>query len=129
MRYSNTKGSNGSEQGVSFFSPGSTPRMPFFKTHTVHPRLTFHFEFSLARVALAILWIIIMSALAAILWVLFGVPGFGAAHGRHDRAMPREKWQADAQSRVLTGLVLGVFVALLGTLGGAGWIGVSWLSL
>lgn len=70
-----------------------------------------------------------MSALAAILWVLFGVPGFGAAHGHHDLAMPIEKWQVDAQGRVLTGLVLGVFVALLGTLGGAGWIGGSWLLL
>jgi hypothetical protein len=40
-----------------------------------------------------------------------------------------EKWQLDAQGRVLTGLVLGVFVALLGTLGGAGWIAASWFLL
>jgi hypothetical protein len=124
-----TNSSNGSEKSVSFSSPASTPRMPFFKMHKVHPRLTFHFEFSLVRVALAILLIIMMSALAAILWVLFGVPGYAAAHGHDDLAMPLEKWQVDAQGRVLTGLVLGVFVALLGTLGGGGWIAVSWLLL
>jgi hypothetical protein len=121
--------SNGSEKSVSFSSPASIPRMPFFKMHKTHPRLTLHFEFSLVRIAFAIIGIMIMSALAAILWVLFGVPGVGPAHGHSDLVMPVWKWQVDAQGRVLTGLVLGVFVALLGTLGGTGWIAASWLLL
>jgi hypothetical protein len=70
-----------------------------------------------------------MSGLAAIFWVLFGVPGVRPGHGRHGLVLPSEKWQVDAQGRILTGLLLGVFVALLGTLGVAGWIAASWLLL
>ena len=125
----NPSTSSGSEKSVSFHSPASTPRMPFFKMHKVHPRLTFHFEFSLSRIALAIIGINIMSCLAAIFWVLFGVPGIGPAQGHNKLVMPAEKWLLDAQGRVLTGLVLGIFVALLGTLCGAGWIAGSWLLL
>jgi hypothetical protein len=119
---------SGSEKSVSFYSPASTSRMPSFKMYKTHPRLTFHFEFSLPRIALAIIGNILMSCLAAILWVLFGVPGVGPE--RHPKlAIPVQKWQLDAQGRVLTGLVLGVFVAFLGTLGGAGWVAGSWLLL
>jgi hypothetical protein len=118
-----------SEKNVSFYSPTSTSRMPFFKIHKTHPRLTFHFDFSLPKIALAVIGNILMSCLAAILWVLFGVPGVGPEQRHHKLAMPVNKWQLDAQGRVLTGLVLGVFVALLGTLGGAGWIAGSWLLL
>lgn len=125
----NASSSNGSEKSVSFSSPTSITRMPFSKTHKTHPRLTLHFEFSLVRIALAIIGIVVVSALAAIFWVLFGVPGVGLVHGHHDLVIPVEKWQADAQGRVLTGLVLGMFVALLGTLGGAGWAAASWLVL
>jgi hypothetical protein len=119
----------GSEKSVSFHSPASTSRMPFFKMHKVHPRLTFHFDFSLPKIALAIIGNILMSCLAAILWVLFGVPGVGLEQRHHKLAMPVNKWQLDAQERVETGLVLGVFVALLGTLGSVGWIAGSWLLL
>ena len=119
----------GSEKSLSFHSPASTPRMPFFKTHKAHPRLTFHFEFSLPRIALAVIGTIVMSSFAAILWVLFGVPGLAAGKGRYEQVTPVEKWQLDAQARVLTGLVLGILVALLGTLSGAGWIAGSWLLL
>jgi hypothetical protein len=125
-----TPGSGGgSEKSVSFHSPASTSRVPFFKMHKEHPRLTFHFGFSLPRIALAIIGNILMSCLAAILWVLFGVPGVGPEQRHPKLAIPGQKWQLDAQGRVLTGLVLGVFVAFLGTLGGAGWITGSWLLL
>lgn len=121
--------SNRSENGVSLSSPISTPRMPFFKMHKTHPRVSFHFEFSLVRIALAVMGIMMLSGLAVILWVLFGVPGSRLAQAQHTLAMPVEKWQFDAQRRVLTGLVLGVLVALLGTMGGVGWIVASWLLL
>jgi hypothetical protein len=121
--------SNGSEKSVSLFSPASTPRMPFFKMHKTHPRLTFHFEFSLVRIAVVVTGIIMISGLATIFWVLFGVPRIRPTQGHHNLGMLVEKWQLDAQGRVLTGLVLGVFVALLGALGGAGWIAASWFLL
>ena len=119
----------GSEKSVSFQSPASTPRMPFFKMHKARPRLTFHFEFSLPKIALVVVGVMVMSGLAAILWVLFGVPGLAAGQSHNKIVMPLKKWQLDAQARVLTGLVLGVFIALLGTLVGAGWVAGSWLLL
>ena len=119
----------GSEKSVSSRSPASTPRMPFFKMHKAHPRLTFHFEFSLPKIGLVVIVIMVVSGLAAISWVLFGVPGLAVGQNHNKLIMPLEKWQVDAQARVLTGLVLGVLVALLGTLGGAGWVAGSWLLL
>ena len=121
--------SSGSGKSVAFHSPASTPRMPFFKMNKAYPRLTFHFEFSLPKVALATVGTIILSCLAAILWVLFGVPGIGLSRSHRAPVMPLEEWKLDAQGRVLTGLVLGVLVALLGALGGAGWLAGSWLLL
>jgi hypothetical protein len=125
----NASSSNGSDKIASFSPPTSTPRMPFFKTQKTYPQLTFHFEFSLIRITLVVTGIMMSSGLAAIFWVLFGVPGVRPGHGHNDLVVPVENWEGDAQGRVLTGLVLGVFVALLGTLGVAGWIAASWLLL
>jgi hypothetical protein len=82
--------------------------MPFFKIHKVHPRLTFHFELSLTRIALAIIGNVLISSPAAILWILFDVPGVGLEQRHPKLAIPVQKWQLDTQGRVLTGLVLGV---------------------
>ena len=121
-------GSNESEKSTSLYSPGSPPRMPFFRSLKVQPRVTFHFEFSVARIALAVLCTVLMSCLAAILWVVFGVPGFGP--GSQQNIAPTGKsWEVDAQNRVLAGLVLAVLVAFLGALCSAGWIAGSYLIL
>ena len=129
-------GSRGTGHGVSFYSPSSTPRMPFTAFDVKEdgkpppPTITFHFEFSPAKIALACFAIVSLSCAAAIVWVLFGVPGAGLAQGHGDRTgVASETWRHNAAQRVVTGLVLGVFVSLLGTLGAVAWILGSWLLL
>ena len=118
-----------------FFSP----RFPFAEPKPATPfktplQITFHFQFSLIRIALAVCSTLFFSCMATALWVLFGLPGLKA--GKSDGSMIDpltgnrfSSWEYDAEQRVLTGLVLGVLVFLLGTLGGAGWIGGSWILL
>ena len=114
---------------ISFYSPASSlPRMPFSPRR--QPKVTFHYTFSLAKIATAVLSTLVLSCVSAVLWVLFGYPGLMAGHGaRKAGSTEFETWQGDAQGRVLTGLVLGVLVALLGIFGSVGWIAGSWVVL
>lgn len=119
------------ERYNSFYSPSSLPRMPFLKPESVKipPQVTLHFEFSLPKIAVAVLSTLVLSCLAAILWVLFGLPGVGAASQPQKMTLGEFGWRRDAEQRVLTGLVLGVLVFLLGTLGNLAWVAGSWVVL
>ena len=116
---------------ISFYSPAGTPRMPFSPTfRTRRPRVTCHYTFSLAKIAVVVLSTLVLSCVSTVLWVLFGYPGIMAGHAaRKAGSTEFESWQGDAQGRVLTGLVLGVLVALLGMFGSVGWIMGSWVLL
>lgn len=120
--YSHSHANSNSNSPASATTP-TTTRMPFSpRTRRQQPPcITLHHSFSLLRVAAAVLVTVLLSVLAAVLWVLFGVPGGDTGIG--------EGWAVDAQARVLTGLVLGLFVAMLGTLLGTGWVWGSWVML
>jgi len=75
---------------------------------------------SVAKIVAAVASVIVLSVMAAVLWVLVGVGG---------RQMGKRGalgWR-DAGGRVETGMVLGAFVLLLGWTGVGAWVGLSWL--
>lgn len=112
------------ESYASHYSPSSMPRMPFQRSLPQLAKVVLHFEFSILAIALAVLVSVLLSCLATMLWVLLGVPGFdtGSDLSGRDR-------RQDAEGRVLTGLVLGILVLSLSSLGSAVWIGGSYLLL
>lgn len=105
---------------ASYYSPSSIPRMPFQRNLPQPPKVVLHFEFSILAIAMAVLACLLLSCLATVLWVLVGVNGFEAGLGER-------KWRQNAQGRVLTGLVLGLMVLSLSSLGSALWIGMSYI--
>ena len=118
-----------SESGgsIMFHSPRSMLRMPFSKFHKPQPRVTFHFEYSPWRVGIAVVITVFLSAISAIFWILFGLPGIRT--GQAEDETLNGSWQHDAQGRVLTGLILGILVAVVGSIGNFGWIFGSWVVL
>ena len=117
-----------------YWSPSSVPRMPFMKSpsHAFPPQLVLHYRFALLSIFVAAFFILLLSVLSTILWVLFGYPGqhagaapLGATLGPTVNASGH--WQTDAQLRVLTGLVLGMSVMAFGGcgVGGVGCRGVG----
>ena len=106
---------------ASYYSPSSVPRMPFQRSLLQPPKVVLHFEFSIVAIALAVLVCILLSCLATMFWVLFGTAG--------SMDISQRDWRQDAEGRVLTGLVLGIFVLSLSSLGSAVWIGGSYVLL
>jgi len=97
------------------------------------PKITLHYRFNILAITLSVLLTLLLSTLSTVLWVLLGFPGNrvgasnhlgGAKHGRLEWG-----WRADAQDRVLTGLVLGVLVFLLGAMADVAWVLGSWVLL
>ncbi|EMC95827.1 hypothetical protein BAUCODRAFT_34594 [Baudoinia panamericana UAMH 10762] len=81
--------------------------------------LEFVVSWSIARVFAALLLVLMASITAAVLWVFLGrvtTPG-ATPHGGF----------RDAGDRVVSGVLLGICLLLLGLSGIAGWLGVSWL--
>jgi hypothetical protein len=107
---------------ASYYSPPSIPRMPFKRSLPLPPKVVLHFEFSVLAISVAVGVCLVLGCLATILWVLVGVPGF-------DVGLSERDWRHDAESRVLTGLVLGLLVLSLSSLGSALWIGGSYVLL
>ncbi|KAI9874835.1 MAG: hypothetical protein M1830_009229 [Pleopsidium flavum] len=72
------------------------------------------------KIFAAIASVVVLSVVAAVLWVLVGVGGqqIGKRGGLG--------WR-DAGGRVETGMVLGAFVLLLGWTGVGAWVALSWL--
>ena len=107
---------------ASYYSPSSVPRMPFQRSLPQPPKVVLHFEFSILAIALAVLVCELLSCLATMFWVWFGVAG-------STMDISGTNWRQDAEGRVLTGLVLGIFVLSLTSLGSAVWIGGSYVLL
>lgn len=93
------------------------------------PTLTFTFTFGLVRIAVAVAVLLLLTVLVTILWVLFGVPGAGAAVGENGWDRFDDDWRRDAGGRVLTGCALGMLTLALGGVGVGGWIVGSWMVL
>lgn len=58
-----------------------------------------------------------------------GGTGVGGGIGALAGEATNWDWRVSAQKRVLTGLVMGVLVFLMGTTGALGWVGASWAAL
>lgn len=73
----------------------------------------------------------ILTILTTTLWVLFGVPGVSAAAKGNGEVMVTGgelysgDWRLSAQKRVLTGLVMGLMVFLMGGAGIGSWVAGS----
>lgn len=81
--------------------------------------LEFVVSWSVVRILIAILLVLIASTAAALLWTFLG---------RNTTAdWPPRGGFRDAGDRVGTGVLIGVCVLLLGTSSIAGWLGLSWL--
>lgn len=114
---------------ASYYSPSSIPRMPFQRCLPQPPKVVLHFEFSILAIALAVLICLLLSCLATMLWVVFGVPGLDAGSSVSSMSLTERNWRQNAEGRVLTGLVLGILVLSLSSLGSAVWIGGSYVLL
>jgi len=83
--------------------------------------LEFVLSWSITRILLALLVILISSIAAALLWIFLGRNTIAG--------QTSEGGYRDAGDRVGTGTLMGICVLLVGLSGMAGWIGVSWLVL
>jgi hypothetical protein len=88
-----------------------------------------HYRFNIANIFLALFTIGLLSILSTVLWVLFGVPGQGAGQTQRLTQYGAVGWEKDAEVRVLTGLVLGGFVGVLGGVGVGAWCLGGWILL
>ena len=89
------------------------------------PLVAFHHRFSTPSLMVAVLIVFLLSCLATVCWVLFGLPGefIGDLTKKTitSGAFGELGWRVDAQRRVMTGLVLGILVLLLGNMTIAAW--------
>ena len=109
---------------------GGAPRMPSQRTEIEmeYPTVVLHHRFDLLRISLATMVVVVGSVLVIVLWVLFGVPGLRLGDGSEVvLGGGMLGWKRDADVRVLTALVMGLLVLMLGGVGVGGWIGGSWV--
>lgn len=98
--------------------------------------VSFHYEYRAGVIALLTLLAVLQAVLASVIWVVFGVPGtrpgmysekqLGIAGGQ---ASINTDWRVDARSRVLTGVVIGLVVLVMGGLVEGALLWGSWLLL
>lgn len=81
--------------------------------------LEFVVGWSVLRISLLLAAVVVLSVLAALLWVFLGSSSNVPGQGRNG--------YRDAGDRVTGGAVVGICVLLLGLSSMAGWLGVSWL--
>lgn len=90
--------------------------------------ITFHHSFRLTTIALLTLLNIVLAVLCAVIWVIFGVPGSRPGMDHHGQDLEGDgvgvgtgtvnpDWKLNAQRRVVTGVVIGFVVLVLGCLG------------
>ena len=81
--------------------------------------LEFVVSWSVRRILLMLMLVILVSIAAALLWIFLGKDTTGA--------WPPHGGFRDAGDRVGAGVIMGICVLLFGLSGIAGWLGVSWL--
>ena len=81
--------------------------------------LEFVVSWSAARILLVISIVLVVSIVAALLWIFLG-------HSTAS-AWPTHGGYRDSGDRVTAGVVMGICILLIGLSGIAGWLGVSWL--
>lgn len=91
------------------------------------PTITFHHTDSVSPILFGLALTFLLSALATIFWILFGVPGKSAADGNSHRGRRQMgwRWQEDAQRRVLVGFVFGIFTLVGGLIVDGVWVFVG----
>ena len=90
--------------------------------------LEFIEDWSVARIASALAIVLFFAVAAVLLWVFLGVGGGGGpASTASGGAAGNLQNTAGAGARVVTGLVFGVFVFLIGLVLVLAWLGVCWL--
>jgi hypothetical protein len=96
------------------------------------PTLYLYYTFSIPRVLILFALTIIAAVFTTTMWILFGVPGRGAADG--DGISMGEYggdvqayWRHDAHKRVGVGLLLGFVVLFLGLVAELAWVWGSWV--
>lgn len=114
-------------------SPLQTFTLPFVERRigadTDPPGVQIFHEFSALRLVSAVGVVVTVSCMATVLWILFGVPGghAGDREPAESEGLRRVGWRFGAERRVLPGLVLGILVFLLGSLGSMAWVTASFV--
>ena len=109
-------------------SAQGVPRMPFQRVEMEYPVVVLYHRFDLLRISLATMVVVLGSVVAMVLWALFGVPGLRLGDGSEVvLGGGMVGWKRDADVRVLTGLVMGLVVLIVGGVGVGGWVGGSWV--
>lgn len=105
-------------------SAGTTPtvnnRFSMIRRAEQHEGLEFVVSWSVRRILLALILVLVLSLAAPLLWVFLG-------KGSHSSA--GDAGFLGAGDRVVAGVVMGICVLLIGCAGVGGWIGISWLVL
>lgn len=96
------------------------------------PTLYLHYTFSIPRILILLTLTVATAVFTTTMWILFGVPGRGAADG--DGISMGEYggdvqayWRHDAHKRVGVGLLLGFVVLFLGLVAESAWVWASWV--
>ncbi|KAG9655403.1 hypothetical protein KCU64_g6565, partial [Aureobasidium melanogenum] len=85
-----------------------------------HEGLEFVVSWSVRRIFLALVLVLVLSLAATLLWVFLGKDSHSSAG---------QAGFLGAGDRVVAGVVMGICVLLIGCFGVGGWIGISWLVL
>ncbi|KAI5196253.1 hypothetical protein E4T39_07892 [Aureobasidium subglaciale] len=85
-----------------------------------HEGLEFVVSWSVRRIIFALLFVLVLSLAATLLWVFLGKNSHSSGQGAGFMG---------AGDRVVAGVVMGIGVFLIGIAGIGGWVGVSWLVL
>ncbi|KAH0345175.1 hypothetical protein KCU81_g4414, partial [Aureobasidium melanogenum] len=85
-----------------------------------HEGLEFVVSWSVRRILLALILVLVLSLAATLLWVFLG---------KDSHSSGGQAGFLGAGDRVVAGVVMGICVLLIGCFGVGGWIGISWLVL
>ncbi|KAG9853456.1 hypothetical protein KCU98_g1692, partial [Aureobasidium melanogenum] len=85
-----------------------------------HEGLGFVVSWSVRRILVALILVLVLSLAATLLWVFLGKDSHSSAG---------QAGFLGAGDRVVAGVVMGICVLLIGCFGVGGWIGISWLVL
>lgn len=98
----------------------------FITNTSIHGTVTFELveDWSVTRIALAVVAVVLASLAAVLLWVFLGTGGGGQElRGFHEGGLGFR----NAGGRVEAAVVVGVLVLLVGWTGVGAWVGLSWV--